>query len=393
MSKRPPLQLIFAITLTGILNNTLVTPAIPDILADLDVPADRSGILVGVGSLAGIVLAPMIGFLADRFGRRIVLTTCLVTFGVFGLSAALAPSFELLLASRFFQGAGSAGLINLGVVLIGDHWSGTERTRIIGRNSAILTVGLAALPLVSGTVTEAFGWRTTFTLYTLAFLTAGWAWLSLDAERPAEPPSIRNQLAGAGVVVRNPLVAMTIVSGSIVFLVIFGLMLTVLPVYLAETFGLGAAARGLVISVPAITSTLVAFNLGRIRAVVPANRVIVVASLGFVVAFVTMGLAGGIGVVIAGALLYGASEGGLVPTLQDLNVAAAPDEQRGAVVAMWVGAARFGQTTGAVLGGVGIGLLGASTTLVVGSSVAGVITLIGSFGPFPHEIPTVTAKL
>ncbi len=52
-----------------------------------------------------------------------------------------------------------------------------------------------------------------------------------------------------------------------------------------------------------------------------------------------------------------------------------------------------GQTTGAVLGGVGIGLLGASTTLVVGSSVAGVITLIGLFGPFPHEIPTVTAKL
>ncbi len=293
MSKRPPLQLIFAVTLTGILNNTLVTPAIPDILADLDVPADRSGILVGVGSLAGIVLAPMIGFLADRFGRRIVLTTCLVTFGVFGFSAALAPSFELLLTSRFFQGAGSAGLINLGVVLIGDHWSGTERTKIIGRNSAILTVGLAALPLVSGTVTEAFGWRTTFTLYTVAFATAGWAWLSLDAERPAEPPSIRNQLAGAGDVVRIPLVAMTIVSGSIVFLMIFGLMLTVLPVYLAETFGLGAAARGLVISVPAITSTLVAFNLGRIRAVVPANRVIVATSLGFLVAFVTMGLAGG----------------------------------------------------------------------------------------------------
>lgn len=392
MSRRPPLQLIFAITLTGILNNTLVTPAIPDILADLDVPTDRSGILVGVGSLAGIVLAPTIGILADRFGRKIVLTTCLVIFGVFGFSAALAPNFEFLLVSRLFQGAGSAGLINLAVVLIGDHWSGTDRTRIIGRNSAILTVGLAALPLLSGTVTEAFGWRTTFTIYTAAFATAGWAWLALDNVRPANPVSVKSQLVGAGEVLRIPLVTMTIVSGSIVFLMIFGLMLTVLPVYLAETFGLGAAARGLVISLPAITSTLVAFNLGRIRAVVPANRVVVAASLGFLVAFVAMGLAAGIGVVIAGALLYGASEGGLVPTLQDINVGAAPDDQRGAVVAMWVGAARLGQTTGSLLGGVGIGLLGASTTLVVGSSVAGVIALIGVFGPFPRSVPAVTAR-
>lgn len=391
MSRRPPLQLIFAITLTGILNNTLVTPAIPDILADLDAPTDRSGILVASGSLAGIVLAPTIGFLADRFGRRIVLTICLVIFGLFGLGAALAPTFEILLASRFLQGAGSAGLINLAVVLIGDHWKGTERTKIVGRNSAILTVGLAAVPLLSGTVTEAFGWRVTFSIYTLAFATAGWAWLSLDRYRPAEPPSIRRQLAGAGEVVRTPLVGMTIVSGFFVFVMIFGLMLTVLPVYLAEAFGLEAGARGLVISLPAITSTLVAFNLGRIRAVVPARTVVVVTAVGFFVAFMTMGLTGALAVVIVGALIFGASEGGLIPTLQDLNVSASPDEYRGAVVAIWVGAARFGQTAGSLLGGLGIALLGTSTTLVVGSSVAGLIALIGIYGPFPSTVPRVSA--
>ncbi|MDH3251010.1 MAG: MFS transporter, partial [Acidimicrobiia bacterium] len=243
MSRRPPLQLIFAITLTGILNNTLITPAIPDILAELELPSDRSGILVASGSLAGIVLAPVIGLLADRFGRRSVLTICLVIFGVFGLTAAVAPTFEILLASRFLQGVGSAGLINLAVVLIGDHWSGFERTKLVGRNSAVLTVGLAALPLLSGTITEVAGWRAAFSIYTVAFATAGWAWLSLGGRRPAEPPSLRNQLAGAGAVIRTPVVAMTILSGFFVFVAIFGLMLTVLPVYLAERFGLGASAR------------------------------------------------------------------------------------------------------------------------------------------------------
>jgi MFS family permease len=386
VSRRPSLQLIFAITLTGILNNTLVTPAIPDILEDLGVPTGRSGILVAAGSLAGIVLAPVIGLLADRFGRRIVLTTCLVIFGTFGLGGALAPTFELLLASRFFQGVGSAGLINLAVVLIGDHWSGLERTKIVGRNSAVLTVGLAALPLLSGTITELVGWRAAFSIYTLAFGTAGWVWLSLERYRPAEPPSLRDQLSGAGEVVRTPVIAMSILSGFFVFVAIFGLMLTVLPVYLAERFGLGASARGLLISLPALTSTLTAFNQSRIRALIPTRTVVVGSSLGLVAAFLTLGLAGSIVVVAVGALVYGASEGALIPTLQDVNVSAAPEDHRGAAVAVWVGAARLGQTSGALIAGVGIAVLGSQMTLVIGSSVAAAIVLIGWFGPFARTV-------
>ena len=121
----PPLLLIYSVTVTGILNNTLIGPAIPDILAAFDQPTSRAGLLVASGALPGIVVAPLIGVLADRFGRRRVLVPCLVVFGVGGGLAALAPSFALLLLLRLIQGAGGAGLINLAVVIIGDHWTGT----------------------------------------------------------------------------------------------------------------------------------------------------------------------------------------------------------------------------------------------------------------------------
>ncbi|MDH3249572.1 MAG: hypothetical protein OEQ47_11450, partial [Acidimicrobiia bacterium] len=199
----------------------------------------------------------------------------------------------------------------------------------------------------------------------------------------------RNQLAGAGAVIRTPVVAMTILSGFFVFVAIFGLMLTVLPVYLAERFGLGASARGLLISLPAITSTLTAFNQSRIRAVASIRSVVVGASLGLVAAFLTLGLAGSVLIVAVGALVYGASEGALIPTLQDVNVSAAPDEHRGAAVAVWVGAVRLGQTTGSLLAGIGIAILGSQLTLVVGSSVAVAVVLIGWFGPFARHVPSV----
>lgn len=381
MSRRPPITLIFAVTLTGILNNTLVTPAVPDILDEFDLPSGRSGIFVSSGSVAGIALAPIIGLLADRFGRRLVLTVCLVAFGGFGALSALAPSFETLLLARFLQGFGSAGLINLAIALIGDYWAGSERTRIVGRNSAVLTVGLASLPLLSGITTEAFGWRTTFMLYTVAFATAGWAWLVLDGRRPVDPPEITSQLRAAGTAVRAPVAATTVGAAFLTFVCIFAGLLTVLPVHLAEEFELEAGARGLYLSLPALTSTVAAFNLARTRRVLtPATIVGITATL-WAVAMVTIGLAGSLPVLAIGVLLFGFGEGSLIPTLQDVNVATAPEAQRGSLIAIWVGFARLGQTVGPLLGGLGIALIGTGATLVAVSAVAAIVAVVGWAGP------------
>jgi MFS family permease len=389
MSRRPPLIFIFTVTLTGILNNTLISPAIPDILDEFGTTSSRAGGLVAAGSVAGIVVAPLVGILADRYGRRVVLSSCLAIFGTFGGLAALSPSFEILIGARLLQGVGSAGLVNLAVVLIGDHWSGSERTRLVGRNAAVLTTGLAALPLLSGWVTEGFGWRVTFGIYTVALLIAAVAWLVLDGWRREHPPSVRDQISGVGAVVRQPAVVAFLTAGFMVFVMIFGLFITVFPVHLAEEFGMKAGARGVMIAIPAIGSTLMAFNLGRIRSWISTKGVIVFSGIGFVVAFTTIGLAGAVAVVVVCAILYGASEGSLIPSLQDEAMEASPDEHRGAVVAVWVSAARAGQTVGPLIAGVGLDFWTTGTVFVVGSSVAIVVVLLGLVGPL-RRIPMKT---
>lgn len=384
MSRRALLVFIFTVTLTGILSNTLVTPAIPDILDEFGRPADAAGLLVAVGSLAGIVMAPIAGFLADRLGRRIVLTTCLVVFGVFGACAALAPNYETLLLARFLQGIGSAALVNLAVVLIGDNWSGAQRTKWIGRNSAVLTIGLASMPLLSGLLTDAAGWRVTFAVYTVALGTAAAAWVLLDSGRPENPPRVKEQFSDALVVLRRPVLRASILGGFLVFVAIFGLFLTVLPVHLDEVFGLDASGRGLIISIPAITATLASFNLGRIRTMVSARSVVIVSSVLLIVAYVTIGLTTTLAIAVLAALLYGASEGFFIPMLQDLNMEDAPDEHRAVVIAVWVGFARLGQTVGPLLAGWSVGLLGTGATFVAGAGIAVLILLLGVFGPFPR---------
>ena len=204
--------------------------------------------------------------LADRWGRRQLLVPCLIVFGIGGAFAALAPSFGALLAARVLMGIGGAGLINLGVVLIGDTFSGDQRTVWIGRNSGLLLVALAIFPVISGFVTHQFGWRWALAPYSLALVTAGATWRLLDT--PFEPTtlSIREQLGGVGGALRDRRILVTLVGGALAFAVSFGAFLSVLPNHLDAEFGMAADRRGLMLGLPAITATLAAFNLGRVRA-------------------------------------------------------------------------------------------------------------------------------
>jgi ACDE family multidrug resistance protein len=304
--------------------------------------------------------------------------------------AALAPTFEFLLLARFLQGVGSAALVNLAVVLIGDNWTGLERTKLIGRNSAILTIGLASLPLLAGVLTEAAGWRVTFAIYTVALGTAAAAWVVLDGRRPDDPPRVREQFGEARIVLRRPILRASILGGFLVFVAIFGLFLTVLPVHLAEVFGMEAGTRGLLISLPAITATAASFNLGRVRQLMSARTVVIFSSLLLIVSYLTIGLTTTVAIVVIAALLYGFSEGFFIPMLQDLNMGDAPDEHRAVVIAVWVGFARLGQTIGPLLAGLSIGLIGTGPSFIAGSGIAFLILLLGWFGPFPSTKPSLS---
>lgn len=378
---RPPRLLIFGITITGILNNTLIGPSLPDIVADFGRSDSSAGFIVAAGSLPGVVVAPAIGLAADRYGRRNVLTPCLLAFSVFGLCAAAAPTFEFLVAARLLQGFGTAGLINLAVVLISDHWDGVERTALIGRNAAVLTLGLAVAPPIGGVIADVADWRVALTLYAVGLPAAAAVWRLLPEDRPTETVTMGEQLRGARGALRNPVVLATLGSGVLVFIMIFGGFLTAFPLHLEQEFGLGAGARGALIAVPALSACVVAFNLGRIRARLPVRRLLVIAGCTYVIAFGGIAASGVLpGIVLAG-MIYGIGEGVFIPSLQDAVAEAAPADQRGAVFAVWVGAARLGQTLGPLLVGGVLTLTSTTGVFVLATVLALFLLLAQVFGP------------
>jgi MFS transporter, ACDE family, multidrug resistance protein len=373
---RPPFPLLACITVTGILANTLVSAPLPDILDDFGRGDGAAGFLIAAASVPGIVVAPLIGLLADRYGRRTILVPCLVVFGVGGTLAGLAPTFGLLLLARFVQGLGSAGLINLTNILIGDHWDGVERSRMYGYNSAVLTVSLAVLPAVGGVLTDLGSWRYAFLPFPLAFVTAFVVARTLPPGVVDRSRSVGDQLSEALAVVKKPRVLAPVGLSYLAFVFIFGLMLTVLPVHLEDEFGLGASARGLVIAAPAIGATTGALLIGRLRQHLTPRQVAALAFGLFAASYPVLGLTGALVVVVVAAVVVGVGEGLMMPTLTDLVAGSAPEKDRGAVLSVQVSAIRAGQSTGPLIGGLGMAHLATGTVFALAGAVAAGISAV-----------------
>ena len=367
--RRPHFAVILSITVTGIMAHVLITPALPEIAEEMDVPAARLGLLVAAATAPGIVLAPVMGVLADRFGRREVVVPCLVTFGLAGGAGSLAGSFAVLVGLRLAQGVAAAGLVNLAVVVITDHWHGVERGRRIGHNMAALTTAVVVLPPLGGALTSLGGWRATFLPYWLAPAAALAAAVGLPPSGRAEG-SLGQQLVAARRALRSRAVLGPMLLGLVVFMLIFGLFLTAVPVYLSDRFGLGGAGRGLVMSLPAVTATVGALSLGRLKTRSGVRTVVTSGLVLYAVGFALVALVPSLVAVCAGALLYGLGDGLSIAALQDAVAGEAPEDSRGAVVATWMSFARAGQTAGPVLAGTGLDTIGARATFAMGAAVA-----------------------
>ena len=368
---------MFAITASGLLSNSVLVSSTPEILRDLGHPISRAGLVVAAGAIPGIVVAPAVGFLADRYGRRRILLPCLIIFGVFGLAAGLSPTLGWLLAARIAQGVGAAGLINLAVVLIVDHWDGLDRAALIGQNSAVITVAVAVYPVLGGGITDLFGWRWMFVSYAIPLVVAGLVGLHLVADKPVQSGKVRDQVRAALVEVRRPVTGTVIVLGAIVFLLIFGLFLSLMPIHMDQKFGLGPTQRGLVAAVPALSSTVSSLLVARARARVHGGWLVYTGMFVFAGTFVIMGVAS-LWVLVVAAALYGLAEGLTIPTMQDLVADEAPEHLRAAVLAAWVGAVRVGQTVGPIGVTMALAYWSTGSVLVVSGLALFVVSVIAT---------------
>lgn len=167
--------------LIAILNQTLLAPALPSIMKEMQVDAATAQWLTTGFMLVNGIMIPVTAYLLDRFTTRKLF---FISMGVFTLGtfiAGISTSFPVILLARILQAAGAGVMMPMGQTIM--LWTLPKKYRGVGMGMIGLVMGFAPAvgPVIAGFVIDAFSWHMLFYGITpLAILTIVVAYFYLE---------------------------------------------------------------------------------------------------------------------------------------------------------------------------------------------------------------------
>lgn len=285
-------------------------------------------LVLTVTAIFVVIGSPIAGIIVDRYGRKNLLLVGLALYAAAGTSGLYLDSLTALLIGRCVLGLSVACIMTSATTLFADLYSGPEKTKALGRQSAFMGAGGVAFLLIGGTLAE-IGWRIPFGIYfaSLAVLVLVWFFVP---EPQREPPRAKDA----------PRIAWPV--GLV--LLIMGLVLCTqaafyfwpvqLPFFLAQRFELGGSAAGLAIASASGTGAIVSMFYRQVRSRMSdlAIMAFVFAALGL--ANIVVSQAGSFPVVIVAMVIGGLGIGLAFPTAANWMTNAVPVAVRGRAVGL-----------------------------------------------------------
>lgn len=149
-------------TLLAVLNQTLLSPALPSIMADFGVSATTAQWLTSAYSLTEAVVIPLSAFLMGRFSTRQLFIAGFTCFATGSALAAIAPNFGVLLAGRVLQALCTGMVMPMVSTVIILLFPVKKRGTAMGAIGLIIGFAPAVGPSVGGLVVDGLGWRLLF---------------------------------------------------------------------------------------------------------------------------------------------------------------------------------------------------------------------------------------
>ncbi|MGA7110315.1 MAG: MFS transporter [Terracidiphilus sp.] len=121
-----------------------------------------AGLLNALTLVASALGGLLFGMLADRFGRRRMLTASILSYSLFTFACGLSTSIVTLAVFRFLLGLGMGGEWNTGAALVAETWPAAWRGRALGIVQSSWAVGYALSAMVAGVILAHASWRWVF---------------------------------------------------------------------------------------------------------------------------------------------------------------------------------------------------------------------------------------
>ncbi|SDJ35035.1 MDR family MFS transporter [Salimicrobium halophilum] len=162
INKVPLMIVLISGAFVAILNQTLLSTAIPPIMQDLGISANTAQWLQSVFMLVNGIMIPITAFLIERFTTRGLFLTAIGTFTIGTIVCALAPNFSILMAGRILQAGGAGIIMPLMQTILFLVFPLEKRGAAMGMFGLVIAFAPAIGPTLSGYLVGQFPWRSVF---------------------------------------------------------------------------------------------------------------------------------------------------------------------------------------------------------------------------------------
>lgn len=374
-----PLFLLQASNLCSGLGNSIVMIAIPWLVLEESGSAAFAGVVLAAASLPPLLIAPLSGWMVDRFGRRAI------SIGADILSALSALAFPLVAA---VYGLSAPTILLLAVIgalfdpagytarrtLLTDtaRASGVDQARLNGIHEGVFSIGWIAGPALGTWLIASFGAVSPFWLAAALFSFASICIVALrvgDLGQEARARGTDSTIGLAGmlrgfVVLWQDRLLRTL---TLALLVIAAVYLPSEAIVLASYFESLDEPRslGVVISLLATGATLGAFGYGWLSRRLSRRTLVRMTMLGSAASIMPMALLPPLPILATAAFFLGFFWGPINPTLSTLIQSRVPDDQQGRVYSAQMSAYYAAPPLGMLLAGIAVERLGVHATYLV----------------------------
>jgi DHA2 family lincomycin resistance protein-like MFS transporter len=158
------IALLLGSTFVVFLNETMMSVAIPQLMADLHILPNIAQWLTTAFLLTMAIVIPITGFLLQRMNTRPVFMLAMSTFTLGTAICAASPGIELLIVGRIIQAVGTAIMMPLLMTTVMTLVPPETRGKTMGNISIVISVAPAIGPTIGGFILAYLEWRWMFIL-------------------------------------------------------------------------------------------------------------------------------------------------------------------------------------------------------------------------------------
>lgn len=260
---------IGSIPLIMTLGNSMLIPILPQMKSSLDISQMQVSLTITVFSIVAAFFIPILGYLSDRFSRKIIIIPALILYGLGGLLAGFAAwkfsnPFLWILIGRTLQGIGAAGSMPIAMALTGDLFKGGEQSRVLGIVEASNGLGKVLSPIL-GSLLGLLIWYSVFFAFPAIVLVSvilTWIFIKEKRNRQAPPPFGKYVRGLLSVFKYEGRWLFTVyLAGSICLFTLFGILFYLSDV-LEKTYKIDGVVKGLILAIPLLVMVTTSYITG-----------------------------------------------------------------------------------------------------------------------------------